>query len=165
MFKVSRLRTTDEPRTSDDLQAPDVWPPPDDRHYHTRAKTDGHPTPYGRPTPGRPDRTTDRRQPEPNLRTSDRHRTSGPSRASGRPVTSGRPTHVHRFMLGRSPCTPSPPSSALGLYILHLVQLSRVSKGLAHISCESFAHPLGYLLLGDSSLHRRRSPNRIQDPF
>ena len=45
--KVSRLRTTDEPLTSDDLQAPDVRPPPDDRHYHTRAKTDGHLSPYG----------------------------------------------------------------------------------------------------------------------
>ncbi|XBI71822.1 hypothetical protein VPH35_065935 [Triticum aestivum] len=35
LFKVSRLRTTDEPRTSNDLQAPDVRPPLDDRHYHT----------------------------------------------------------------------------------------------------------------------------------
>ncbi|XBJ23609.1 hypothetical protein VPH35_001709 [Triticum aestivum] len=35
LLKVSKLRTTDEPLTSDDLQAPDVRPPLDDRHFHT----------------------------------------------------------------------------------------------------------------------------------
>lgn len=48
--KVSRLRTTDEHRTPNDFQAPDVRAPLDDRHCHTRAKTDGRPTPPGRPT-------------------------------------------------------------------------------------------------------------------
>ena len=35
LLEVRRLRTTDEPRTSDDLQALDVRPSPDDRHFHT----------------------------------------------------------------------------------------------------------------------------------
>ena len=59
------------------------------------------------------DRMSDTTCPEPKRRTSDMHRTTGPSRASGRPVTPGRPTPVHRFVLGRSPCTPSPPSFVL----------------------------------------------------
>ena len=78
LLKVSRLQTTDEPRTSDDLQAPNVRPSPDDRHFHTRAKTDGHPTPHGRPTPGRP--TPTGRPTEDHL-----------SRIYGRPTGTGRP--------------------------------------------------------------------------
>ena len=53
------------------------------------------------------------------------------------------------------------PLRPLRLYIDLLLLFYRVSKGLAHILCESFAHPLGYLLLEDSSLHRRRSPKQI----
>ncbi|XBI72054.1 hypothetical protein VPH35_066100 [Triticum aestivum] len=45
--KLSRLRMTDEPWTSDNIQAPNVRPSPDDRHWHTRGKTDGRPTPPG----------------------------------------------------------------------------------------------------------------------
>ena len=45
-----------------------------------------------------------------------------------------------RIVKGRSPCTSSPTR----LYILLPLPLSRVSDGLAHIFCESLAHPLGY---------------------
>ena len=110
-----------------------------------------------------PDRTSDRRPPEPNLQTSDRHQTSGPSRPSGRPVSPGRPTHLCHFRVEPQPMYPFAPSFALRIYIDLLFLLARVSKGLANNSCESFAHPLGYLLHRDSSRHRRRSPKRIQD--
>lgn len=53
LLEVPMLRMTNRPQTSDDLQALDVRPPPDDRRFHTRAKTHGHPMPDGRPTPGR----------------------------------------------------------------------------------------------------------------
>ena len=48
LLEVLRLRT------SDNLQAPDVRPPSDDRRFHTRAKNHGLPMPHGRSTPRRP---------------------------------------------------------------------------------------------------------------
>ena len=74
----SRHRTTGEPWMSDELQVPYDRPTPDDRRYHSRAKTPdfrrppddrrpGHPTPTGPPSE------------------------AYPSRIYGRPIGTGRP--------------------------------------------------------------------------
>ena len=73
-LQVPRLRTTDGHRTSNDLQAPDIRPPPDDRCSHTRDETYGFPEPLGRTmTPGRS---------TPTGRPTENH----PSRNYGRPI-------------------------------------------------------------------------------
>ena len=99
-------------KTEKSSQAPDIRPFPSPR---TSGSHPGNPAP---PNPRATNATTPARTsglPSPDIRRRLKARTSG--------------LPFLCTVKGRGPCIPSPPR----LYILHLAQLSRVSKGLAHI--------------------------------